>query len=298
MDLKKEMKLYADIVENDLKNRLSFKESFQNIIYESMNYSIFAGGKRIRPILALKTFELVSKKSFEKALPFASAIEMIHTYSLIHDDLPAMDDDDFRRGKPTNHKKYGESIAILAGDALLNLAYETMIGSISKECENVFEYVEAIKVISEASGAKGMIGGQVVDIISNEKDIDEEQLKFIHQKKTSELIEASITSGGLLAGGSKEEINALKNYSKAIGLCFQIRDDILDEIGDDQKLGKNIGSDQSNNKLTYLTLYGLEESIAKTHKLCKDAIAYLDIFPTEDTLFFREFAKYLVHRES
>ncbi len=298
MNLNDEMKVYIDIVETDLKKRLSFKDSFQNIIYESMNYSIFAGGKRIRPILTLKTFELISKKSFEKALPFASAIEMIHTYSLIHDDLPAMDNDDFRRGKPTNHKKYGDSIAILAGDALLNLAYETMINSISSDCENIYGYVEAIKEVSKSAGVNGMIGGQTVDILSDEKDMDEEQLKFIHEKKTSELIEASIVAGGFLAGASSQEINALRNYSKAIGLCFQIRDDILDEIGNDKKLGKNIGSDQLNNKLTYLTLYGLEDSISKTHKLCENAISSLNIFPIEDTLFFREFAKYLVHRES
>lgn len=298
MDLNKEIELYMDIIENDLKKALTFKDSFQNTVYESMNYSIFAGGKRIRPILLLKTFELVSKKSFEEALPFASAIEMIHTYSLIHDDLPAMDNDDFRRGKPTNHKVYGESMAILAGDALLNLAYETMINSVPKDSKNINGYIEAIKVVGKASGVNGMIGGQAVDMLSNETIISEEQLKFIHNKKTSALIEASIIAGGLLAGGSEEQISALRNYGKSIGLCFQIRDDILDEIGDDEKLGKSVGSDQSNQKLTYLSLYGLKGSIEKTQELYKQAVESLEVFKKEDVLFFDKFAEYLVYRES
>ena len=298
MNLKQEIDLYIDIIEKDLEKILDFKDSFQNTIHESMKYSIFAGGKRIRPILALKTYELVSKNTYENALPFASAIEMIHTYSLVHDDLPPMDDDDFRRGKPTNHKVYGEPMAILAGDALLNLAYETMINSISKDSENIHESIDAIKEIAKASGVSGMIGGQVVDIESDEKVISEEQLNFIHNKKTSALIEASIVSGGLLAGASEKEIQALSDYGKAIGLCFQIRDDILDEIGDNEKLGKSVGSDESNNKLTYLTLYGLDKSIEKTHDLYKEAVDALGIFEKEDVLFFEKFAEYLVYRES
>ena len=298
MNLDKEIELYIDIVEKDLKRVLTFEDSFQNKIYESMNYSIFAGGKRIRPILTLKAFELISGKSYEKALPFASAIEMIHTYSLIHDDLPAMDDDDYRRGKPTNHKVYGESMAILAGDALLNLAYETMINSIKSDTRDISAYVKAIKEISKASGVNGMIGGQAVDMMSDETDISEEQLKFIHNKKTSALIESSILAGGFLAEASDEQIKALGNYGKAIGLCFQIRDDILDEIGDNEKLGKSVGSDESNNKLTYLTLHGLEKSIKKTHDLYDKAVEALDIFEQDDVIFFKEFADYLVYRES
>ena len=298
MNLKQEIDLYIDIIEKDLKKILDFKDSFQNTIHESMKYSIFAGRKRIRPILALKTYELVSKNTYENALPFASAIEMIHTYSLVHDDLPPMDDDDFRRGKPTNHKVYGEPMAILAGDALLNLAYETMINSISKDSESIHESIDAIKEIAKASGVSGMIGGQVVDIESDEKVISEEQLNFIHNKKTSALIEASIVSGGLLAGASEKELKALSDYGKAIGLCFQIRDDILDEIGDNEKLGKSVGSDESNNKLTYLTLYGLDKSIEKTHDLYKEAVDALGIFEKEDVLFFEKFAEYLVYRES
>lgn len=298
MNLNEEIKKYIDIIESHLSEILDFESSFQNLIYESMRYSIFAGGKRIRPILTLKTFELVGGKGYDEALPFASAIEMIHTYSLIHDDLPAMDDDDFRRGKPTNHKVYGESIAILAGDALLNLAYETMAESMTHASLNIEGNVRALKEISRASGVNGMIGGQAVDIASDGTIIDEDQLIFIHKNKTSALIEASIVSGGLLAGGTEEEIKALKSYGEAIGLCFQIRDDILDEIGDDEKLGKSVGSDESNNKLTYLTLYGLEKSIEKTHTLCAQAIKSLDIFNEEDTLFFRQFAEYLVCREN
>lgn len=298
MDLNKEIEIYIDIIENYLKEKLSFKKSFQNIIYEAMNYSIFAGGKRIRPILTLKTFELISKDNFKKALPFASAIEMIHTYSLIHDDLPAMDDDDFRRGKATNHKVYGEDIAILAGDALLNLAYETMINSIPLDSNDSGSYIRALKEIAKASGVEGMIGGQAVDIKSSEEVMDEEKLRFIHNKKTSALIEASILAGGLLAGANEKEIKALSGYGKSIGLCFQIRDDILDEIGDKKKLGKDVGSDESNNKLTYLSIYGVEGSIEKTHALCNTAINSLDIFDENDINFFEEFARYLVYRES
>ena len=298
MEFKDEIKKYSDIIEKNLEKILPDNDCFQGTVCESMRYSIFAGGKRIRPILTLKAFELVSKSSFEKALPFASAIEMIHTYSLIHDDLPPMDNDDFRRGKPTNHKVYGEAMAILAGDALLNFAYETMIESIPETSKDVSGYIKAIKEIGKAAGVYGMIGGQVVDIISDENIMSEEQLRFIHNKKTSALIEASILSGAFLANASDNQIIALKKYGEAIGLCFQIRDDILDKIGDNEKLGKNVGSDEANKKLTYLTLYGMEKSIEKTHELCKEAIKSLDIFDSEDTVFFKQFAEYLVYRES
>lgn len=298
MNFKDEIKKYIHIVEKELDKVIPKEDCFQAIVCEAMRYSIFAGGKRIRPILTLKAFELVSKDNYEEALPFASAIEMIHTYSLIHDDLPAMDNDDIRRGKPTNHKKYGEDIAILAGDGLLNLAYETMINSLEENTENISGYIKAMKEISNASGVYGMIGGQVVDIMSDKFIMNEEQLNFIHRKKTSALIEASIMSGGFLANGSSDEMNALRSYGQAIGLCFQIRDDILDKIGDNKKLGKDVGSDEVNNKLTYLTLYGMDNSIKKTHDLCQEAISSLDIFDDKHTVFFKELAQYLVCRES
>ena len=294
MTLKKELEKYKDIIEKYLDEVLPDGEGYQEKIFEAMRYSMFAGGKRLRPFLILKTCEVFSG-SYENALPFASAIEMIHTYSLIHDDLPAMDDDDLRRGKPTNHKVFGEAIAILAGDGLLNYAFETMIQSMLND--NSKKYINAFNEISKAAGINGMIGGQVVDILSENNDIDKDTLDFIHKKKTSALIEASVVAGGILGGASSEEAEALRNYGKSIGLGFQIRDDILDKIGSIESLGKDIGSDEENNKATYLTFYGLENSIQKTKELCENASKSLDFLDKYDTDIFKELAEYLVSRK-
>lgn len=298
MNFEDEIKKYIDIIEANLEKILPNENCFQGTVCEAMKYSMFAGGKRIRPILTLKTFELISKEDYTKALPFASAIEMIHTYSLIHDDLPAMDNDDYRRGKLTNHKVYGEDIAILSGDALLNLAYETMLKSIPNNIDEMPRYINAMKEIAKSAGIYGMIGGQTLDIVSNGNIESLEQLDFIHKMKTSALIESSILSGAFLANANPVQIDALRNYGEAIGLCFQIRDDILDVIGENEKLGKATGSDEVNNKLTYLTLHGMEKSVSKTYELCSEAIEALKVFNDEDTLFFKELSKYLVYRES
>lgn len=261
-----------------------------------MRYSIFAGGKRLRPILTLKTCEMISG-GFKKAMKIALGVEMIHTYSLIHDDLPAMDNDDFRRGKPTNHKVFGEDIAILAGDGLLNLAYETMLDGIPLNETNYERYILAIKEISKSAGVFGMIGGQTVDIQLKDNIAEKEKLEFIHKNKTSALIEASIVSGALVAGANQEQIKHLKTYGQAIGLCFQIRDDILDKIGDEKLLGKKIGSDEINHKLTYLSLYGLDKSISEIQKLNTKAIESLSIFNEKESIFFTELANYLAYRK-
>ncbi|KNF07406.1 farnesyl diphosphate synthase Fps [Gottschalkia purinilytica] len=298
MDLLKEINKYKKIIEKKLEEVLPKEDCMQGKLCEAMRYSIFAGGKRIRPILNLKTYELISGEGYEKALPLAAGIEMIHTYSLIHDDLPAMDNDDYRRGKLTNHKIYGEAMAILAGDALLNLSYETMVSSILEDTRNSLLYAKAVKEIGSASGIYGMIGGQSVDMMSSNNITDKEKLNFIHNNKTTALIEASIVSGGMLANGTEEEIYALRQYGKAIGLCFQIRDDILDKIGDKNKIGKKVGSDESNNKLTYITLYGIEKSIEKTKELYNKAIDSLKVFKGKNTLFLENLADYLVYREN
>ncbi len=294
MDIRNELVKYKDIIEEHLDKILPNEEGYQKKIYEAMRYSIFAGGKRLRPFLILKTCEMVSG-NYKNALPFASAIEMIHTYSLIHDDLPAMDDDDLRRGRPTNHKVFGEAIAILAGDGLLNFAFETMIKAMIND--NSEKYINAFNEISKAAGIHGMIGGQVVDILSENKEIDKDTLDFIHKKKTSALIEASVVAGGILGGATNEEVEALRDYGRSIGLGFQIRDDILDRIGNVENLGKDIGSDEENNKATYLSLYGIDNAIEKTKELCTNACNSLRLFDKYETSIFTELAEYLVYRK-
>jgi len=298
MNLKQEMDKYKAIIDSELDRILPNDEkSPQKIVFESMRYSIFAGGKRLRPIIALKSCELICG-NYEKALPIAIALEMIHTYSLIHDDLPAMDNDDFRRGKATNHKIYGDAIAILAGDGLLNYAFETMVNAIYKNNNYHKGYVRAINEVVKASGIFGMIGGQVVDIITDSKNSNEKLLSFIHQNKTSALIEASIVAGGLAGGATDTQAEHLRNYGKAIGLSYQIRDDILDRIGNSEKLGKTVGSDEENNKFTYITLFGLKNAIKETKKLNKEAIKSLSIFKEKNIDFFVELSHYLTNREN
>lgn len=238
------------------------KGTYNKLIYESMAYSVNIGGKRIRPILLLLTYEMYQKDVY-RMLPMAAAIEMIHTYSLIHDDLPSMDNDDLRRGKPTNHKVFGEAMAILAGDGLLNEAMNIMINF---SIDNGIGALKASKIISEAASADGMIGGQVVDILNEGKNIDEDELRYMHLKKTGEIIKASILAGAVLGGAPEEHINLLSEFGEKLGLAFQIKDDILDVIGSTEKLGKNIKSDIYNNKTNFVTVYG----VGKCKQLCED----------------------------
>lgn len=259
------------------------KNDYNKLIYEAMGYSIDVGGKRIRPILMILTYNMY-KSNYKDILPMACAVEMIHTYSLIHDDLPCMDNDDLRRGMPSNHKKFGEGVAVLAGDALLNEAFNVMLTC--KIDDNV--KIKAMKTLSHSSSAEGMIGGQIVDILSENRRINEQELYYMHSKKTGELIKASIICGAILGGASKEEIKILDEYGKKLGLVFQIKDDILDVEGDKKKLGKNINVDSENNRTTFITLYGIEkckkisedltnECFELLHKLDKNTIELEDI---------------------
>ncbi len=294
MDFKEKMIDRKKLIDRELIRYLDSKSIYQQKIYESMRYSINAGGKRLRPILVLEACELVGG-NIQDAIPFACAIEMIHTYSLIHDDLPAMDNDDFRRGKLTNHKIYGEGLAILAGDGLLNYAFEIMIEKII-EINNP-NTIKAMHEISKASGVRGMIGGQVVDLLSEGKEIDKETLEFIHINKTSAMIEASIKAGALIGGATEGQYSVLSNYGKNIGLAFQIVDDILDVTGDEKKLGKKVGSDQDNNKATYPSIHGIEASKKFANELIRDSITDLDIF-NDNADFLRKLSQYLEIREN
>ncbi len=253
MDFDMFLKQEIERVDAKLKEYMTCSSKPQQKIYEAMSYSLFAGGKRLRPIITLMSAEMCGA-SPEDALPFACALEMVHTYSLIHDDLPAMDNDDMRRGKPTNHIVYGEAMAILAGDALLNKAMET---AASSEL-NPRIVVEALRVLFYASGTEGMIGGQVIDIENVKRT--EEELKNLHLLKTGALIRAAGLMGGVVAEASKEELAAIDEFCINLGIAFQIQDDILDVIGTEECLGKPIGSDADNDKTTYVTLFGIEKS--------------------------------------
>ena len=257
MNFNDEFSIKIKYIEEWLADYLTNKNKAPQLIFDAMKYSVDAGGKRIRPVMMLAAFEMFSDKK-EKVAPFCAAIEMIHTYSLIHDDLPAMDDSDLRRGKATNHKIYGEAMAILAGDALLNFAFETML-NINSEAD-ALHALKTAKYISDCSGVYGMVGGQVIDIDSENKKIDIETLKTLQLKKTGALISAAVCGGAILAGANAEDVKKLEEYSYLVGLAFQIKDDILDATGDVLTLGKPIGGDAENNKNTYVSLLGIEES--------------------------------------
>ena len=240
MNFKELMEFDKQIVEKYMDELLAINVIYEKKLIESMKYSVQAGGKRLRPILFLETIKLLNKNPFD-FIEIACAIEMIHTYSLIHDDLPAMDNDSLRRGKPTNHVVFGEATAILAGDGLLNLAHEIMIAFVSKKLTK--NNINGINIISKAAGINGMIAGQAVDIESEGKSIDIDTMKFIHSNKTGALIEASIVAAAVMSDADDTRIAALKTYAKYIGLAFQITDDILDIEGNEAELGKKIGSD-------------------------------------------------------
>ena len=254
-----------------LKNYFNDKGNYNKIIYDSASYSLNIGGKRIRPILMILSYSMY-KKNWKDILPVAAAMEMIHTYSLIHDDLPAMDNDDLRRGMPTNHKKYGEAIAILAGDTLLNEAMSLMMSFALKNGENA---LKAAIEIAEAAGPEGMIGGQVVDIVSEGKKVSKDVLNYMHLKKTGELIRASVVVGAMLAGANEDDKNKLNEFGQKLGLVFQIKDDILDVEGNVNKLGKNTLSDENNDKTNFISLYGLEYCKIECKKLTENCIDIL-----------------------
>lgn len=261
----------------------------QKKLFDSMRYSLLAGGKRLRPIMVLD-FCRMCGGDVDSAMPLAAAIEMIHTYSLIHDDLPSMDNDDFRRGNPTNHRVYGEAIAILAGDALLTAAFE----SVSKANISSDARIHAVQVLAECAGCTGMVGGQVLDIMSEERACTEQEILDIQIRKTGALIRAACLMGVIAGNGSAQQLDAAVTFADNLGLAFQIRDDMLDVIGSAEKLGKSVGTDE--NKNTFVRLYGLErceELVQKHTKIAIDALAAFD-----DNGFMTELAKSLTDRES
>lgn len=276
-----------------LKDYFMQKGTYNKIAYDAMSYSLNIGGKRIRPILLLLTYGLFNK-NYENVMPMAGAIEMIHTYSLIHDDLPCMDDDDLRRGSPTNHKVFGEAMAVLAGDGLLNEAFNVMF----KYCEDKDNNaIKACRVLSNAAGVEGMIGGQVVDILSEGKNITSYELEYMHKNKTGALIKAAVVCGAILAGAEEKEVGIISEYGDKLGMAFQIKDDILDVVGDTKTLGKKVKSDENNNKTNCITYYGLEESIKMCDKITNECMQLIDSIENSDTSQLKKLTMFLLKRE-
>ena len=302
-NFEKELSIKVKEIEAIIQKYLPKEEGYQKTVLEAMNYSILAGGKRLRPMLMQETYRLFGGRGKEIE-PFMAAIEMIHTYSLVHDDLPAMDDDEYRRGRKTTHVVYGEAFGILAGDGLLNMAFETAMKAFPLQ-EDALEEVNpgkmlgmarALDVLAHKAGIYGMIGGQTADIeAEGSNQITTEQLLFIHEKKTAALIQASMMVGAILAGASASEIERIEKCAYNIGIAFQIQDDILDVIGSQEELGKPIGSDEKNQKQTYVTLNGLETSMEHVESLSQEAVEIIESIDGDST-FLKELILSLVHR--
>ena len=291
MDQKKRFEEDRALVEEALDAFFRGEPNYQTI-YKAMRYSLLAGGKRIRPILLLESCRMCGG-SVEEALPYACAIEMVHTYSLIHDDLPCMDDDDYRRGRLTNHRVFGEAAAVLAGDGLLTAAFETML---SPKCEALgLRGFQAAGVLARAAGADGMVGGQILDLEGEGKELSLSQLEELVLHKTGDLLTAAAEMGCILAGGGSEEREAVRTYARKVGLAFQIRDDILDVTGDAQKLGKATGMDEARGKSTYVRLLGLDRCRELVEECTREAGEALSGF--EDREFLCWLAQLLAGRE-
>ena len=294
MNFKEQLKDYQRLIESELQKNIKKEDCLEKILNESMAYSLLAGGKRLRPILTISTYKLF-KQDYEKCMPFAIALEMIHNFSLIHDDLPGIDNDDFRHGKPTNHKRFNEATAILAGDALLNYGYIIISNELQKT--NKDELNKKIQVFQEFSKAVDrMIAGEYVDTEFEKKNITKENLDYIHKNKTGALLILAVRMGAILADAPKEELEKMTRYAQKIGLAFQIKDDILSEEGDEKKLGKPVGNDKEKGKCTYVSQYGLEESKRKLEELINEAIEELSEYG-EKAEFLKELALYIEKRE-
>lgn len=291
MDFKETLKQKSDLINNELKKYIKVNDCPEKILNSSVEYSLLAGGKRLRPILIISTYELF-KKDIEKTYPYAIAMEMVHTFSLIHDDLPGIDNDDYRRGKLTNHKKFNEATAILAGDSLLNNAYNIIINDIITTKEDSICKLQAFKEFS--NGIDRMIAGEYVDTEYEGKQISSQYLEYMHENKTGALIKASVRIGAILANSSQEDINKLTKYAQKIGLAFQIKDDILSEIGDEKELGKPVGNDREKGKCTYVTKYGLETSEKMLNNLIREAIEIIEKY--ENNEFLKNLALYIANR--
>ena len=297
-----EKELSNKVKETDLCVRSFLPESgkYKELIVESARYSVEAGGKRLRPVILKESFQLCKGSDFNIVKPFMAAIEFIHSYSLVHDDLPAMDNDDYRRGKLTTHKKFGEDFGILAGDALLNHAYETMLNAILSSYSNgydkdiIFRMNKAASVIAGKAGIDGMVGGQSLDVYLTGKDMNKDQLEYIFNLKTGALIEASFMAGGILAGADDNTVDDLRLAGHLVGVAFQIQDDILDIYGSEKELGKPVHSDEKNNKNTYVSLYGLDAA--------KEAVSDMSVRAENilknigDNEFLIQLVNYLINR--
>lgn len=294
MDFDKELKRRTEYVEHIIYDFLPKEEGKQKIILEAMNYSVQAGGKRLRPLLMLETAKMFGKNA-ENIFPFMAAIEMIHTYSLVHDDLPAMDNDEFRRGKKTTHAKYGEDMGILAGDGLLNLAYEVMSVAVL-EADDPYSAAKALHIIAKKAGVYGMVGGQTVDVIHEGKEMDIDTIMYIHNLKTAALIEAAMMAGAVLGGATQKETDRIEKIAKNIGIAFQIQDDILDVTSTTEILGKPVLSDEKNQKTTYVSLCGIEKSKEDVEKYSNEAMEMLDGFHKNNE-FLRQLIIKLINRE-
>ena len=314
MDFKTELKNYQDIVDKELEKYIRKDECIEKVLNSAMEYSLMAGGKRLRPILVIATYKLF-KENIEECFPYAVAIEMVHNFSLIHDDLPGIDNDDFRHGKPTNHKKFNEATAILAGDGLLNDAYMVIANDLkntnssnnlnkAEKLENldnskysITKLNKKIRIFNEFSNAiDRMIAGEYIDTEYEGKQVLEENLEYMDENKTGALLKLSVRMGAILAECSEEDIEKLTAYAKKIGLAFQIKDDILSEEGDEKILGKPVGNDKKLNKCTYVSKYGLDSAKARLNELIEGAIKDIEIYG-EKAEFLKELAVYIKERE-
>ena len=300
MDFKEELQTYQSIINNELQKYLRKEKGLEEILHQSMEYSLMAGGKRLRPILVLATYKLIKNENYEKCLPYAVAIEMVHNFSLIHDDLPGIDNDDFRHGKPTNHKKFNEATAILAGDGLLNQAYIVISDEISKtvndknrNCTVLQNKVRAFNEFSKA--VDRMIAGEYIDTELEGKEISPKLLEYIHVNKTGALLKLCVRMGAILADASEEDIQKLSRYADRIGLAFQIKDDILSEEGDAKITGKPVGNDKELGKCTYVSQYGLDGAKNKLEKITQEAIDDLEQYG-EKAEFLKQLAIYIKER--
>ena len=294
--IKEQLSKKIEKIEQTIDFYLPEEKGLQKTVLSAMNYSVKAGGKRLRPMLMAETYEMFGGADSSVIEPFMAAIEMIHTYSLIHDDLPALDNDDYRRGQKTCHIVYGEDMAILTGDALLNYAYEVATKAFDlADKDQIMNVVEAIKILASKPGIYGMIGGQVADVELEGTPLSMEQILFIHKNKTSALIEACMMIGAVLAGASKEDVLKMEECGEYIGLAFQIQDDILDLTGDEEEIGKPVGSDEKNHKTTYVTLKGLERSQRDVEDISKKA---MDILEKDDKgdCYLTNLTRFLIHR--
>lgn len=306
MEFKENLKEYQEIINQELEKYVQKEKCPEEILNESMGYSLMAGGKRLRPILILATYELfqnikdnkIDDETFAECMPFAIAIEMVHNFSLIHDDLPEIDNDDFRHGKPTNHKQYNHATALLAGDALLNQAYIVISDEILYSTENQFKENISNKVRAFQEFTKAvdrMIAGEYLDTELEGKEISKEMLEYIHKNKTGELLKLCVRMGAILANAPEKDIENLTIYAEKIGLAFQIKDDILSEEGDEKITGKPVGNDKKLGKCTYVSYYGLEGAKAELDKITKQAIEQVDKYG-EKAKFLKQLAEYIQNR--